>query len=55
MTEADYERAVSLLAMAEKDVAEFVMATGDERMIAVSHALIEALTLLEIEPLEVSK
>ena len=55
MTEADYERALALLAVAERDVAEFVMSTGDEHMIAVAHALSEALTLLGVKLLEVRK
>lgn len=53
MTEADYERALSLLQVAEKEVAEYVKATGDAKMIGVSHALSEVLTLLGVELLEV--
>lgn len=53
MTEADYERALSLLTTAEKEVAEFVMSTGDAHMIGVAHLLSEALTLLGVELLEV--
>ena len=55
MTEADYERALALLAVAERDVAEFVMATGDEHIIGVAQALSEALTLLGVKLLEVRK
>jgi hypothetical protein len=55
MTEADYERALSLLTDAERDVAEYVMDTGDDRMIAVAHAMSEALTLLGVELKEVVK
>lgn len=54
MTEADYERALSLLQIAEKEVAEFVVDTGDERMIGVAHTLSEALTLLGVKLMEVS-
>lgn len=55
MTEADYERAVSLLQTAEKELAEYVIDFGGDRLVSVSHALVEAMCLLKIEPLEVSK
>ena len=55
MTEADYERALSLLQIAEKELAEYVVSFGGDRLVNVSHALSEALTLLGVELLEVGK
>ena len=56
MTEADYERALSLLHIAEKGVADYLIEFGgNESLVSVAHALVEALTLLGVELLEVKK
>ncbi len=53
LTEAGYEQALSLLQVAEKEVAEYVRDTGESRMLSVSQTLIEVLTMLGVEMLEV--
>ncbi len=56
MTEADYERALRLLQVAEKDLADYVIEFGgNDRLLGVCHALVEAMCLLKVEFLEVEK
>jgi hypothetical protein len=54
MTEADYERALQLLQIAEKDLAEYVVSFGGDRLVSVAHALSDALRILGVELLEVN-
>ena len=55
MTEADYERVMSLLQNAEKELAEHVVRYGDSGgLLGICRYLIEALTLMgvELQPLD---
>lgn len=55
MTEADYERVMSLLQNAEKELAEHVVRYGDSGgLLSICRYLIEALTLMgvELQPLD---
>lgn len=56
MTEADYERALSLLQNAEKELAEHVSMYGDSGgLLGICRTMTEALAILgvELQPLEV--
>lgn len=55
MTEADYERVMSLLQTAEKELAEHVVRYGDSGgLLGICRTMTEALTLMgvELQPLE---
>jgi hypothetical protein len=56
MTQADYERVMSLLQSAEKDLAEHVSTYGDSGgLLGICRSMTEALALMGVELLPLEK